>query len=108
MVKETKKKEAACCEHSGSGEPDNTLAAFENFMGSAMAPGALDVVTKELIAIALGLAVHCVPCSRIHIKKARGMGIGVKEIEEAAALAVAFSGCRALMLWNELKKELLS
>jgi len=36
------------------------------------------------------------------------MGIGLKEMEEAAALAVAFSGCRSLMLWNELKKELLS
>jgi hypothetical protein len=35
------------------------------------------------------------------------MGISAEEIEEAAALAVAFSGCRALMLWNELKGELL-
>jgi len=84
------------------------MAAFQSFMGLAMAPGAIDVVTKELMAIALGLAVHCVPCTRIHIKKAKSMGIGLKEMEEAAALAVAFSGCRSLMLWNELKKELLS
>ncbi|MCG2678582.1 MAG: carboxymuconolactone decarboxylase family protein [Kiritimatiellae bacterium] len=70
-----------------------------------MAPGALDVVTKELLAIALGLAVHCVPCSRIHIEKAKKIGIGKAEIEEAAALAIAFSGCRAFMLWNELKQE---
>jgi pyruvate dehydrogenase E2 component (dihydrolipoamide acetyltransferase) len=73
-----------------------------------MAPGAVDVVNKELIAIALALAVHCVSCSKIHIKKAKSMGISTQEIEEAAALAVAFAGCRTLMLWNELKKELLS
>jgi len=107
MTKEAKKKEEGCCAHGNSAPSDNTLAVFQDFMGAAMAPGALDVVTKELMAIALGLAVHCVPCSKIHIKKAKSMGIGVKEMEEAAALAVGFSGCRALMLWNELKKELL-
>ena len=78
---------------------------FQDFLGAALAPGALDAVTKELLAIALGLAVHCMPCSRIHLKKAKQMGIGKAEIEEAAALAIAFSGCRALMLWNELKQE---
>lgn len=46
-------------------------------------------------------------CSRIHIEKAKNMGVSNEELEEAAALAVAFAGCRALMLWNELKKELL-
>ena len=99
--------EEVCCAHDSAG-PDNAMKMFRDFMGAAMSPGAVDVVTKELIAIALGLAVHCVPCSRMHIKKAKDMGIGAKEIEEAAALAVAFAGCRALMLWNELKKELLA
>jgi len=102
----SKKTETKCCEHSG-GSADGAIGKFQEFLGAALAPGAIDVVTKELMAIALGLAVHCVPCSKIHIKKALGMGIGKQEIEEAAALAIAFSGCRALMLWNELKKELL-
>jgi AhpD family alkylhydroperoxidase len=83
------------------------MKLFTAFMGTAMAPGALDVVTKEYVAIALALAVNCVPCAKMHIKKAKAMGIGVPELEEAAALAVAFGGCRVLMLWNELKKELL-
>ena len=38
---------------------------------------------------------------------APGMGIGKEELEEAAALATAFAGCRALMLWNQMKRELL-
>jgi AhpD family alkylhydroperoxidase len=104
--KMSKKAETKCCEHSG-GSSDGAIGKFEDFMGAALAPGAIDVVSKELMAISLGLAVHCVPCSKIHIKKALSMGIGKQEMEEAAALAIAFSGCRALMLWNELKKELL-
>jgi len=107
MTQDKKKKDEGCCSH-GSAPAGGALAVFQDFMSAALAPGALDVVTKELVAIALGLAVHCESCSRIHIKKAKSMGIGNTEIEEAAALAVAFAGCRALMLWNELKKDLLA
>jgi len=98
--------EEECCAH-GSPTPDKAMKMFQDFIGSAMQPGAVDVVTKELIAVALGLAVNCVPCSTIHIKKALGMGIGKDELEEAAALATVYGGCRAMMLWNQLKKELL-
>ena len=99
----TETTETECCAH-GAGTPDKALGMFQEFMGTAMQPGAVDVVTKELIAVALGLAVGCVPCVKIHLKKSRQMGIGEDELEEAAALATAFSGCRALMLWKELKK----
>jgi len=95
-----------CCAH-GSGAPAQALKMFQDFMGTALQPGAVDVVTKELMAVALGLAVNCEPCSRIHVRKARSMGIGNAELEEAAALAVAFAGCRALMLWSRMKKEVL-
>ncbi|OGV58835.1 MAG: selenide, water dikinase SelD [Lentisphaerae bacterium RIFOXYA12_FULL_48_11] len=105
MSAKESKAESECCAH-GSGGTDKAMKMFQDFMGSAMAPGAIDVVSKELMAVALGLAVHCVPCSRIHIKKSLEMGIGKEELEEAAALAVAFAGCRALMLWNELKNDL--
>jgi AhpD family alkylhydroperoxidase len=91
-----------CCA-GGSGSPDLALEMFQDFMGTAMQPGAVDVVTKELIAVALALAVHCVPCAKIHLKKAKEMGIGDAELEEAASIATAFAGCRAMMLWNELK-----
>jgi selenide,water dikinase len=92
-----------CCA-GGSGSPARALEMFQDFMGTAMQPGAVDVVTKELIAVALALAVHCVPCAKIHLKKAREMGIGEDELEEAAAIAAAFAGCRATMFWNELKE----
>lgn len=97
-------RQAECCAH-GAGNPGDALKMFQEFMGTALQPGALDVVTKELIAVALGLVVGCVPCVRIHLKKAREMGIGEEELEEMAALATAFGGCRALMLWKELKSK---
>ncbi len=102
----TMKPEDVCCAP-GSEPTGNAMKLFTSFMGTAMAPGALDVVTKEYLAIALALAVNCVPCAKMHIKKAKAMGIGIQELDEAATLAVAFGGCRVLMLWNELKKELL-
>jgi len=101
--KDAPRDEKCCAE--GSGTTDQALDMFQDFMGSALRPGAVDVVTKELIAVALSLAVHCVPCAKIHLRKAREIGIGESELEEAAALATAFSGCRAMMLWNELKSE---
>lgn len=105
MTKKTKEDKEEPCAHAG-GESGNALQAFKDFMGAATAPGAIDVVTKELMTVALSLAVHCVPCSKFHIKKAKEMGIGNEELEEAAALAIAFGGVRIMMLWNELKKEL--
>ncbi len=99
------KAEDVCCAP-GSAPTEDSMKQFTQFLGAALAPGALDVVTKEYLAIALALAVNCVPCAKIHIMKAKSMGIGVQELDEVAALAVAFGGCRALMLWNELKEEL--
>ena len=100
------KEDHVCCAP-GSAPTADSMKQFMSFMAAALAPGSLDGVTKEYLAIALALAVNCVPCARIHIQKAKSMGIGVLELDEAAALAVAFGGCRVLMLWNELKKELL-
>jgi selenide,water dikinase len=96
--------EKACCA-GGSGRADQAMGMFKDFMGASLEPGALDVVTKELMAVALALAVDCEDCSRIHIRKAKEAGIGMDELEEAASLAVAFGGCRAMMLWSRLKKE---
>lgn len=99
--------EEACCTHDAPiGDSGDPIQKFKNFISSTLQPGAVDVVSKELIALALSIGVQCVPCSKMHIKKAKEMGISSKEIEEAAAIAIAFGGCKALMLWMELKKEM--
>ena len=96
-----------CCTH-GEETQEDAATLFRQFMGAALKPGAVDVVAKEMIAVALSLGVHCDPCSRHHIQKALDMGLGKQELEEIAAIAMGFGGCRSLMLWNELKEELLA
>lgn len=93
--------ETACCSggsHAGPGEAQN---AFSEFMAKAIAPGALDIVQKELIAIALSVAVQCDKCLKIHLNKARGMGISTNELDEAAWMGVLFGGCKAMIFWQE-------
>ena len=111
----------ACCEHppvfdddapgaaSGAapaGAPAGALARFGDFMGAATAPGRVDARTKELIAVALSLVRHCEPCLRSHLAAAFAMGISRGEIDEAAALAVEFAGCPALMFYKETMRTL--
>lgn len=97
----------ACCTHDApTGEAGDPIQKFKNFISSTLQPGAIDVVSKELIALALSIGVQCIPCSKMHVKKALEMGISKEEIEEAAAIAIAFGGCKSLMLWMELKKEM--
>ena len=46
----------------------------------------MDENTKELIAIGASLAAKCQPCLTFHVNKARKLGIGEDEINEAIAL----------------------
>ena len=48
--------------------------------------------TKRLLAIALSVLSRCEPCAKLHIAKAREMGISQAEIDEAAWMAIAFGG----------------
>jgi selenide,water dikinase len=96
-----------CCAPGTEGVTDTATAgqAFQQFMAKAFAPGALDVVQKELMTIALSVAVQCEPCLKIHLDKARSMGIGADEIEEAAWMGVVFGGCKAMMFWQDKSRE---
>ena len=46
----------------------DTMKGFGQMAQAASAPGALDAKTKELIALAIGVAVHCDPCIGFHAK----------------------------------------
>lgn len=98
----------ACCAEATSAQvaPLGAQQAFQQFMAVTFAPGALDVIQKEITTIALSVAVGCEPCLRAHLAKARSMGIGNEEIQEAAWMGVAFGGCKAMMFWNEQAKLL--
>ena len=70
-----------------AGAPD-VMAAFSAMAKAATAKGALDAKTKELIALAISVAVRCDACVGFHAKAALRQGAGRDEVMEAMALAV--------------------
>jgi len=57
-----------------------------------MKEGALSTKVKELIAIALSIAVHCEPCIKVHIRRAAKAGATVEEIAETLAVTMVLCG----------------
>ncbi|QJQ31783.1 carboxymuconolactone decarboxylase family protein [Sphingomonas lacunae] len=67
--------------------PD-TMASFSAMGKAALAPGALDTKTKELIAMAISVAVRCDPCVTYHSAAAVKQGASREEVAEAMAVAM--------------------
>jgi AhpD family alkylhydroperoxidase len=63
----------------------------------ALADGALDKKTKELIALALGVASHCDACLGYHAAALVKLGATRAEVEEALGVAVYMGGGPSLM-----------
>ena len=74
-----------------------TAKAFMGLFGAIMKDGALAVKHKELIAMAIGLAVRCEPCIYAHIKKCLDAGASRDEILEAASVVVMMQGGPSFM-----------
>jgi len=67
---------------------------------------ALDVKTKELIALALGIATGCEWCIVLHTKNAIDAGATPEELVEAGFVAVLMAGGPALMHLIPLMKAI--
>jgi AhpD family alkylhydroperoxidase len=77
-------------------------AGFAQLAQAASAPGAVDTKTKELIALAIGIATHCDGCIGFHVKAAA----------ETVAMCVYMGGgpslmygAKALAAFDELSAE---
>lgn len=64
------------------------MQAFAEMGKAALEPGALDARTKELIALAISVAVRCDPCVTYHAAAAQKQGATREEIAEAMGVAV--------------------
>lgn len=64
------------------------FAAFVNFEKTVFQPRALDLKTKELIAVAVTLTTQCESCINLHTRKARLAGATEAEITEALFVAM--------------------
>jgi AhpD family alkylhydroperoxidase len=76
--------------------PD-TLQGFSALAQAAGRDGALDKKTKELIALALGVAAHCDACIGFHVEALVRLGANRQEVEEALGMAVYMGGGPSLM-----------
>jgi AhpD family alkylhydroperoxidase len=66
--------------------------AFTGLALAATAAKALDSKTKELIALAVGIAGHCDGCIAFHTRAAWKQGASRQEVAETVAVAVYMGG----------------
>lgn len=76
--------------------PD-VMKGFSSLAQAATNDGALDKKTKELIALALGVAARCDGCIGFHAEALVKLGATEKEVEETLAMAVYMGGGPSLM-----------
>jgi len=85
--------------------PDE-MKCFTEFMSAVLKPGKLDLKTKELIALGMGLTARCKYCIGIHTEKALNAGATPGELWEVATVAVMMGGGPALTYVAELQKAI--
>ena len=93
-------------------EIPEVMAGFGELHSSAVAKGALDTKTKELIALGIAIAVHCDGCIAFHVHDALNAGATRQETVEAIGVAILMGGgpsmvygCEALEAINEFEQE---
>jgi AhpD family alkylhydroperoxidase len=73
------------------------MQAFQSISHAATKSGVLDEKTKELIALAIGVAKQCDGCIGFHVKKLVKLGVKKEELIEMLNVAVYMGGGPALM-----------
>ncbi len=75
----------------GAAIPD-TMHGFEGLHRAAVADGALSRSTKEMMALAIGIASRCDGCITLHAHAALRAGATPEEVHEAIGVAVLMGG----------------
>ncbi|MFA5662478.1 carboxymuconolactone decarboxylase family protein [Castellaniella sp.] len=73
------------------------MQSFGALGKAALAPGAVDAKTKELIALAIGVATHCDGCIGYHTQALVRLGATEQEVHETLGVAVYMGGGPSLM-----------
>ena len=74
-----------------------TMAGFSAMAQAAGKDGALDRKTKELIALAIGIATRCDGCIGFHAEALVRLGATRAEVEECLGMAIYMGGGPSLM-----------
>ncbi len=90
-----------------------TMEGFGRLHEAGAESGALDTRTKELIALAIGIAVHCDGCISYHAHDALDAGASREEIVETISVAVMMGGgpsvvygCQALEATDQFERRM--
>ncbi len=76
--------------------PD-AMKGFSAMAAGAMQAGVLDKKSKELIALAIGVAGHCKGCIGFHVKTLVALKVTREELAETLAVAIYMGGGPSLM-----------
>lgn len=87
-------------------EIPDVMTAFSSLAQSASKEGALDKKTKELIALALGIAGHCDGCIGFHVQALVKLGVKREEFLEMLGMAIYMGGGPSLMYAADALKAL--
>ena len=87
-------------------EIPEVMAGFGELHASAVAKGALDTKTKELIALGIAIAVRCDGCIAFHVHDALSSGANRKEILETIGVAILMGGGPAMVYGSEAMEAL--
>ena len=68
------------------------MKGFGDMGKAAMAGGVIDPKTKELIALAVGVAARCDGCIGFHTKALARLGASTEEVHEALGVAIYMGG----------------
>lgn len=73
------------------------MSGFGQLHRHAVADGALNTKTKELIALGIGIAARCDGCIAYHVHDALRAGATRKEVVETIGVAIMMGGGPAMM-----------
>jgi AhpD family alkylhydroperoxidase len=78
-------------------EIPEVMDGFNKLVKFSTTPGALEPKTKEMIALALGIAAHCDGCIGFHVQKLIKLGITKEEFNEVLGMAMYMGGGPSVM-----------
>src|SRR5580700_12134715 len=82
-----------------------TMKAFGAFEKEVFRAGSIDVLHKQLMAVAVALTTQCPYCIELHVKAARQAGANDTMLTEAAIVAAAMRAGAAVTHASRLFKD---
>jgi AhpD family alkylhydroperoxidase len=78
-------------------EAPEVMAGFRRLHAASQGPGAIEPRIKELMALAISIAVHCEGCIDYHLHDALAAGATHAEVVDAVGVAVMMGGGPAVV-----------